>query len=351
MSDQLEAFFGRLGGFADPVNQMAMATSPSCGCGANLGASAADYTTLDATVAVSKMLRKYTELSLMGNKLATILQGRGKIPCAVWQAYGQARQDYMMKATELLNALAKQDITIEQTVWSGGKPVMSATNPNEVKTVRIQAPLRPPAFAAGSYTTCPGVAQMYGVSLGGVEDNISPLGLGFLPVALVAPLIAVCTAATAGACLALIAAGSIVVGIVGYTAYKSIQQVAVMVREYESSPSKTVASFTDCVTKLVASGYSQADAASRCGGSQSSAQTYAAERGKEGEGWSSWTWALIGLGVVVGGFVVWKLTAPQRAPAIAGEDLDAPLALPPMKRDHADKGVLLGDLYFRPRSR
>jgi hypothetical protein len=339
MPDQLEAFLGRLGGFADPVNQMAA----SCGCSTNLGATDT-FQTLDATVAVSRMLRQYTELSLLGNKLATILQARGKIPCAVWTAYGQARQDYLVKSQELLDQLAKQDITIEQTVWSQGKPVMSATNPNEVKTVRIQAPLRPPAFATGAYAGCTGISQMYG-ALGGADDNTSPLGLGAVPIAIVAPLVAVCTAATAGACIALIAAGSIVVGIVGYAAYKSVQQVAVMMREYQSAPSKTIAAYTDCVTKLVASGYSQADASTRCTGSQVSAQAYAAERGA-GDSWSSWTWALIGLGVVVGGFAVWKLTQPRQS-AIAGIEHE-PQALPAMK---PGKAILMGDLYFHPRSR
>lgn len=322
-------FYARMG--------QALNLGPGCGCATpNLGAAATNsFQTVDASQALSITLRVYVELSLQAEKLRQLLAAKVKIPCAIWSAYEAARADYMTKATELFNQLAQKGVTVEQVLWSGGKPVMDPNDPNKVKTLQIQAPLRPPAFAIQSL--CPTVPVMYGA------DEMAPVAeLGFVPAAIAAPLIAACTAATAGACLALVIGGSTIAGIIGYTAYKSMQQIAVMFREYESAPSKTVAAYTDCVTKLVGAGYSQENASSKCSATQTSAQNYAAERGKEGTGWSFWTWVAILGGAAIAGAVLLgaakrKLSAPVRA------------ALPAMGEAPRTKHLLLGEVYLKPK--
>lgn len=331
MPDQLETFFTRLGMFRNPMKS----AGDACGC--DLGESntlGESYATEDATQAVSLMLAKYTELSLLGNKLAQILQGKGKIPCEVWRAYADARQDYMTKSTELLNQLAAREITIHQTVWSQGKPVMDATDPNKVKTVFIQAPLRPPSFAAGAYAQCVGIGPMYGVFAGEADIAPSPYGLGALPLALV-PVVAVCTAATAGACVVLVLGVSTIVGIASYAGYKSLQQIGITVRDYVSSPAKTVSAYTDCVSRLTASGFTPAQATEQCMGSQTAAQQHAQAQTKAGiaaTGLPYWVWGGIAVGLLVGGYFlishakqrIQTMTAPMRALESYDDDFSMP---------------------------
>jgi hypothetical protein len=299
-----------------------------CGCGLGsplFGASTSE--TMDATVAMNHAMVRYVELSVQGENLRQIMTTGVKIPCNVWTAYATARQDYLTKSQAIFDQLAARGITLEQVIYSGGKPAIDPNDPNHVRTVRVQAPLRPPSFV-GLDAQCPGLPLMAGGMEGAIGWEPIPVELGFLPIAAAAGVVAACTAATMGACLVLIGATGVVIGIAGYAGYKIMQQVAITMREYESSPSRIVAAYTSCFQGLTKSGASTTDAANRCADVQTSAQQYAANVLKGG--WGFWTWVGVGGALLVTGGVlafylksrVSRALGPVRAltPAMSGWD-------------------------------
>lgn len=325
--------------------------APSSGCGCGLGAASLDVTsTMDATQAMSRVLARYVELSLQGESLRQLMVKGVQIPCSVWAAYAEARQDYMTKSQLVFDQLTKKDITVEQVIYSGGKPAVDPSNPSRVRTIQVQAPLRPPAFL-GIDQQCPGVPMMYGHDLQGTEGWAPiPVELGFLPLALVGGAVAACAAATLGSCLILVGAGAVVLGIAGYAGYKIMQQVAVSVKAYASSPSKIVAAYTACFQSQVASGVSTAIAADRCSGVQKSAQEYA-KAVLTSDGWGFWTWAAVGGGVLIAGGLL-ALYLRNRVSSALGP---ARMLVPGMAGSRGRKSrrggtpMLLGDLYLHPR--
>jgi len=347
MPDTMEAFWRGLSDFADTAVDMS-----GCGCNSGLGEQGelgASNASTDATEAMSKVLKRYVELSLQGESLRQMMVAGVKIPCEVWAAYASARQDYLTKSQEVFDQLSKRGVTVEQVIYSQGKPAVDPTDPNKVRTLRVNAPLRPPAFVG---LNCPGVANMQGASFAGdIGWERMPISLGFIPIAAAGAAVAACTAATLGACLVLVGAGSVILGIAGYAGYKIMKQVAVAIREYESSPSKTVAAYTSCFQSLTKGGLSAADAVKQCQGSQTSAQQYAKDRGdQDNKGFGFWAWLGVGAAVVVVGGIVVRVLRSRAAAAAA---LISPIPLPvgeatQPRRHSRPRGILMGDLYLHP---
>lgn len=315
--------------------------------------------TMDATEAMSRSLARYVELSVQGDSLRQMLVAGAQIPCDVWMAYASARQDYLTKSKEVFDQLSRQGITVEQVVYSMGKPVMEANDPNKVKTLRVQAPLRPPSFVG---INCPGLPVMNGANFAGaIGWEPMPVSLGFIPVAAATAVAAACTAATLGACLVLIGAGAVILGVAGYAGYQIMKQVAVAVREYESSPSKTVAAYTACFQGLVKGGLAPTEAVKQCQGSQTTAQQYAATRGAQDSksGFGFWAWLGVGAAVLVVGSLVIR-TLRSRVAAAAALVSPIPVGeigrprLPAHRRRRISRSgdpILIGDVYLHPRSR
>ena len=294
---------------------------------------------MDATQAMSRVLAQYVGLSVQGENLRQMMVAGAKIPCDVWTAYANARQDYMVKSQEVFDQLSAKGITVEQVIYSGGKPVVDPSNPTRIRTLQVQAPLRPPAFV-GLNAQCPGLPLMAGGMHGSMGWEPLPIGLGFLPVAAAGAAVAACTAATLGACLILVGAGAVILGIAGYAGYKIMQQVAVAIREYESSPAKTVAAYTACYAGLVKGGMAPTDAGNRCSNSQASAQKYATDRGAPAAGLGFWGWLGVGAGALIVGTIVFKFV---RGRVGAATRLIAPLPV--------GGGIALDEFYPRPQRR
>ena len=335
MPDSMEAFWGRLGAFADPVNQLAEA---SCGCalGATDGA-------IDASDAASRVISQYVALSAQGEKLRQQMVAGVKIPCEVWIAYAIARQDYLNKSQPLFDQLAAKGVTIEQVVYSGGKPVPDPSDPAKYKTLRVQAPLRPPAFV-GIDQQCPGTPVMYGANLHSpIGWEPIPISFGSVDASTVSAL-----GAVGSAMLLLVAANGNALGLAGYGAYKTIKQIAVALQDYDAVPSKVLTAYTACFDLGVKSGLSAADAVKRCSTSTSAAQTpveptpiVVVPASRVIAKGSFWTW--FGIGAVV--FIVGSLVvrAVRGRASMSVEDVGR------YSRSHGP--ILIGDLYFHPRGR
>lgn len=340
-TDTMAAFWGRLGAFADPVNQLADA---SCGCA--LGGAAGS--TIDATEAMSKVVAQYVALSSQGEILRQMIAAGAQIPCAAWEAYASARQDYLAKSQPLFDQLAAKGITVEQVVFSGGQPVVDPVDSTKVKTLRVQAPLRPPAFV-GINQQCPTVPNMSSASLRGA------MGWEPLPVQLASAAKTILTAIgslAAGATLVLLA-GGLPMGVVGLGIYKTIKQIAVTWHDYDPSPSKTLSAFTACFQNAVKTGAAAADANKRCASAPAVKVLT-----PPSSSWSTGTWIGIGAGVILLG-LLWRALrgrAVESAPATAGAGAGTEIA--PAYPDRARRWVaragtpiLLGDLYWHPRGR
>ena len=338
----MEAFWGRLGAFADPVNRLADA---ACGC-----ALAGGEQTLDASEAASRVISQYAALSTQGETLRQMLAAGVKIPCEVWRAYATARQDYLTKSQPFFDQLAAKNVTLEQVVFSGGKPKPDPSDPNKFVTLRVQAPLRPPAFV-GINKECPTVPVMYGANLQG--------DIGWEPVPILQGSVSssVLTAlGTAGATMLLLIAGNgTTLGLAGYGAYKTYKQVVVVLQDYDASPSRILAAYTACFQAAVKAGVAPTDAAKQCKDVQTSADAarvaVAQAKAKPGEsGIGFWAWIGIGAAVIVVGSIVIRVIrsrvgAAARLLSPVGEIGRAP------RRSRGHEPILLGDLYFQPRGR
>lgn len=337
----MEAFWGRLGAFADPVNQLADAT---CGCA--LGESGQ---TLDASEAASRVISQYVALSTQGETLRQMLAAGVKIPCEVWRAYATARQDYLTKSQPFFDQLAAKGVTLEQVVFSGGKPKSDPSDPSKFVTLRVQAPLRPPAFV-GINKECPTVPVMYGADLQG--------NIGWEPVPVLQGSVSNSVLAALGAAsttmLLLIAGNGTTLGLAGYGAYKTFKQVAIVLQDYDASPSRILAAYTACFQAAVKAGIAPAEAAKQCKNVQASAEAarvaveQAKAKQKESSGIGFWAWIGIGTAVILVGSIVIgvirsRVGAAARLISPVGGIGRAP------RRSH--EPILLGDLYFQPRGR
>jgi hypothetical protein len=338
MAGSLEDFYAQLGAplaAAPPVIDVEYTVN------GELGAAG----TIDATVAMSKVVTQYVALSTQGETLRQMLTAGVKIPCEVWSAYANARQDYLSKSQRLFDQLSAKGVTVEQVIYSQGKPQMDPQDPTRVRTLQVAAPLRPPAFV-GINQQCPGVAVMAGAYFAG--------SMGWEPVPVLngvaSSTFAALNAATFTSAAFLVAAG-IPLGLAGYGAYKTLKQVAAVWEDYDASPSRILAAYTGCFQAAVKSGMSAVDAANRCAAVQTSAQDAAVARARANasasNGLGFWGWLGVGAGVVILGSVVLKLL---RSRAVAAARLLSPIGGCPTTPEALD-GIALGELYFRPKRR
>jgi hypothetical protein len=288
----------------------------------------------DATQAMSKITTQYVSLSTQAEQLRQVLAAGGKVPCEVWAAYAQARQDYLTKAQPVFDQLAQKGITVEQVIYSAGKPRVDPNDASKVLTVQVQAPLRPPAFMG---LPCPGLPNMAGavgwqpVALGGSIANSTVAGLA---------------GAVAGT-LILVASGGTLMGVAAYGGYKTYKQVAVVLDEFDASPTRILAAYTSCVASGAKAGLAPTDAANRCSSVQQTAQQYSTEQAKlrneANAGLGFWGWLGVIVGVAVVGTVAFKMIGSRAGAAVR---LVSPVG--GLEDVPGLEGVALGELYFRP---
>lgn len=311
MADSLEAFFGQLGETFAPQSNVS-----DCGC--SLGAS---QDAIDASLAINRVLAQYTLLMIRGTALQKIAARKVQIPCEVWNAYANARQDYLTKAQELFDQLTAKGITVEQVLYSGASPKLDPRNPARAATARLLTPLRPPAFV-GLGQQCPGVADMSGAStLGNLGWERTPIQLASVPLSSLRPLGQVSRA------LILISDTSTVIGLAAPTGYQTLKKVAVAPRPFVADALQAVTAYTTC---FEAQG-SNPDAAQRC----TPASAARSRRSLE-------IWGLLGISAIVlfmGGVIVRSF----RQALMAGADEDV--------RSRPGDPIFLGDLYWQPRGR
>lgn len=307
----------------------------------------------DATVAMARIVRQYVDLSTYGEKLRQMLVVGIKVPCEVWQAYATARQDYLNKSQAVFDQLAQKGITVEQVVYSAGRPKPDPNDPSKTFTVQVQAPLRPPAFAGLS---CPGLPLMSGASFRGgwqpvpIEGNT--LMLGSVSNSAVAEV-----AGGLAAAVVVLMSGGTALGLAGYSAAKTYKLVSVFVEAFDASPIRILNAYTSCVESGTKAGLAPTDAANRCSSVQQTAQQYGLTKAQiqaevdkaRAAGLGFWGWLGVGAGVVILGSIVLRYMRSRAGAAmrvlspVPVGDFDPPL--PPLD------GVPLGELYFRPRRR
>ncbi len=303
MTDSLDAFWGQIGNALDSSDGV-------CGCA--LGASA---NTIDATLAVSRSLAQYAALVAQGTALQKITARKIEVPCAVWTAYANARQDYLIKTQEIFDQLAAKGITIERVLCSSsGVPKLDPGNPARVATARLLAPLRPPAFT-GLTKQCPGVVDMAGAQIAGLGWERVPIQLASVPLSAIKGM------GVSPNVLTLVGETS-VVGFASPTQHQSVESAGILPRAFALAGLQTVSAFTTCFQNRGAT----PDAGRRCavpGGTTRSLELL----------------GLLGIGIIavfMGGVIA---RAFQRA-ALAGPE-------------HSNPGdpIFLGDLYWQPRGR
>jgi len=339
MAGSLEDFYERLGDWgepAKPVIDVEYTVNGSVGLGA--------AGTIDATVAMSKVVTQYVALSAQAETLRQMLTVGVKVPCDVWAAYASARQDYMTKSQYLFDQLSAKGVTVEQVIYSGGRPAIDPSDPTKVRTLQVNAPLRPPAFAFASQQ-CPGLPVMSGARLRGA--------IGWEPVPVLAGITSSLVSAGWMNAVVLLASGNFM-GLAGYGSYKVGKQIAAIWEDYDASPSRILVAYTGCFQAAVKGGLTAAAAAKACQAVQASAQdarvAVARANASASNSLGFWGWLGVGAGVVILGSMVLRF---MRSRAGAAVRLVAPVggfggcpAAP-----EALDGVALGELYFKPRRR
>lgn len=288
----LQGFFGRVGlasGLEDGLGDVGQQT--------------------DATVALSRIVRQYVDLSTQAESLRRQLLAKVKVPCNVWSAYAAARQDYLTKSQAVFDQLGRMGVSVEQVVYSGGQPKPDPADPSKTLTLRVMAPLRPPAFTG---LDCPSLPLMQGTVEGGWQpvpiEGPQIFALGSVSNETIANIAGAGTAA-----LVLLASGGTALGAAGYYGAKTYKQVLVLLDAFAAEPNRIVATYTSCVESGTKAGLSAIDAANRCGAAQASAQAFsttqqtlrneAAAAAAAAKGLGFWGWLGVVVGVAVVGYV------------------------------------------------
>lgn len=308
-------FIGRLGAFAPAVLDIA----------APFGAVGGSE---DATLAMQRLLQQYADLSARGEKLRQILTTGATIPCAVWDAYNQACLDYLQKGQVVFDQLTQRGISVEQVAYSGGKPVSDPNVPGQYRTLRVAAPLRPPAFTFVQ-SQCPSVANFQGWVGGWRPVPISgwqpiPIELGAVSDAILASF--------KFSVFFLLTGPAGIAGAVGVGGTRALTQIAVSVMAYLESPKQIIDAYTTCFDRQVAAGIKADAAGQRCFDVQQSAQSYAATRPGSG-GWGFWTWMALGGAVLVAGGALALYLRRRALGLLTLHDWEPPVHhLPPRRR-------------------
>ena len=327
MVDSMDDFYNRLG------NSAALGDEPieGCGCdvaGAELGASTAS---VDAALVLGKVVSQYVTLSAQGEALRQIVGAGVQVPCEVWTAYNSARQEYTEKSQALFAQLRAKTVTVEQVVYVGGRPKLDPSDASRVVTLRLKAPLLPPAFA-GADQQCPGTLNA------GLRGS---LGWESIPVQLAAVPSAALSAlkTTSDPSTLLLLSRGVLLGLANYGSYKSIKQVAVLWTDY-ASLLQPVMAYTSCVQAALAANVVAKDVPKRCSAS-------GASLGESSTTLSPWQWLGVGAAVLIVGGLLWRaLNMASPAPPLSG-----PRRVSRRKRRaqvSADP-ILMGDLYLHPR--
>lgn len=305
--DTLQSFFGRVGlagGFA--------------GVG---------YQT-DATVAMSRIVRQYVDLSTQAESLRQQLLAKVKVPCNIWFAYAAARQDYLTKSQAVFDQLGRMGVSVEQVVYTAGRPKPDPSDPSKTLTLRVMAPLRPPAFTG---LECPGLPLMQGTIDGGWQ----PVPIEGPQIFALGSVANDVVEAGTKAALVLLASG-VPLGVASYLGAKTYKQVLVMLDAFDSDPNRIVATYTACVESGVKAGLAPFDAANRCGAAQKAAQEYGltketlrtegikAQAAADASGLGFWGWLGVVVGVAVVGYVAFG--ALRRSVGIARAVAPLPIA-------------------------
>jgi hypothetical protein len=248
--------------------------------------------TQDATKTMQEILQRYAALSQQGEKLRQVLVAKGTVPCAVWGAYNEACLDYLKKSQAVFDQLTQKGIAVDQIVYSAGQPVADPNVSGAYKTLRVNAPLRPPAFGFTA-ASCPGIPTFQGIDLEGTAGwSPIPLELGSLPATMF-------TAIGTGMIMVL-TAGAAPIGAAAYGSYKTYQTVSVWIEDYFDPPVRILQAFTDCFVKSVQNGLSAERASAQCSAAQTSAQQYAKDKAAA-DSWGFWSWVGVGTAVLVVG--------------------------------------------------
>ena len=124
--------------------------------------------------AILFMQKQYQMLSGAGALLQQLTKARGKpLPCSLLDSYHRAVREYLHTGQQIIDAFAKQGITLRQVIFRGGKPVPDANAVGGVKSIWFRAPLRPPVFVTRKI--CPQITH-----LSGAPNLGNPLGVTFL---------------------------------------------------------------------------------------------------------------------------------------------------------------------------
>lgn len=282
-----------------------------CGCG--LGAAEAVQ---DATQAVAAILARHSAISAQGDRLRQVLAAKGRIPSAVSAAYDRAGLDYVAKSRSVLDQLARKGVTIEQVVYTDGKPEPDPLQPGQYKSLRVVAPLPvvdlSAPLAGGGWVPLP-------IEMGSVSQEVA--------------------SAVQGAVVVLLAPSRVSIGAVGPSSSKTWQQVAVTLLPFDDAALQAVTAFADCFDRMVRGGKTGVKAADACG---KSAGGLGALFGSVPPLAELWPYILVGAAAAVAG---WALHAwLQRSGSLAGCDVAGP------KTRRGGRPLLLGDLYLHSRS-
>jgi hypothetical protein len=295
--------------------------------------------TLDAAAALNRILARYVEISTQGEILRQIMSVGVQVPCVIWSAYVQARQDYLNKSQSVFSQLAQKGVTVEQVVYMQGALQIDPSDPSKAKSLRLQAPLPPPAFA-GIERQCPSVPAMSSAVMHGAMGWESiPVSLGSIPLTAAQIAAATCAVAAPGNCLMLLGADAVVLGVAGQATFQTIKPVYVTLQEYTPLPLRTVAMYTTCFRGRSIS-KTPSEAAKQCSLPERAMRV---QMGSALDSVGAWGWIGIGA-VVLGG--LWLLLR-GRSPRAA---LNGSVRRRVRRRySKASDPILLGDLYYQPR--
>lgn len=309
-------FWGRLGDALD-------SGAPECGCA--LGASQAS---VDASLALNQVLNRYAVLAAQGAALQKIAAGKIQIPCEIWTAYANARQDYLTKAQDVFDQLTAKGVTVEQVLYAGSKPKLDPQDRSRAATARLLAPLRPPSFT-GLGQQCPGWVDMNGAyHFAGLGWERTPIQLASVPVSAFTAI-----SGSVDSALVLIAQNALL-GVATPSAYQTLKKVAVLPRDFDKDALRPVIAYTTCFLDTLTATGERDKAIKRC--TPATAVQAQARRPIE-------MWRLLGIGallLVAGGLFLRTLRRAQ----LAGVE-------PTDVYSRPGDGLFLGDLYWRPRAR
>lgn len=185
----------------------------------------------NAKDALTHLQARYASLSIYANKIMAQAKLSGSsVPCDVLDAYNQAVNDYLSFGRRVFDLLRQNKMSVEQVVYSGGKPATDGSG--NIRTVRIDAPLKPPTFLL-TKTECPGLTQIMGIttdsSAGVVEMGLAPAAIALY---------------TIGAML--------VAGVTGYVTVKILEKIIMVVRGPIYTPDQMVDAYVKCLDGVTA---------------------------------------------------------------------------------------------------